>query len=228
MREWLPAAAYDRPVTVLMAFIALLVVGTLATMRIPTQMMPDGIEPGFLWVWVPYPNASPTETDDKVVSVVEAQLGTVSGIARLRSNAESDGASFAVQFRSSVDMDDAYNSVVDRLERAMTDLPDDVERYMVYRFNPNDQPIVWAGVQLPEDLEDPYHVMTRIVQPRLERIPGVASLDVWGVPRRGVWIYYDKDRVYTHGIDLGDVQRRLGADNFQMASRDPVRNFQCS
>ena len=142
----------------------------------------------------------------------------MSGISTLHSRANSDSATFSVAFHQSVDMDEAYNSVVDRLERAMPDLPSDVERYGVFRYNPNDQPIVFVGASLPDEVEDPYYVMTRVVQPALERIPGVAALDVWGVPRRGIFIDYDKERSYAHGVNLGDLQRRLNTDNFQIAS----------
>ncbi len=229
LRERLPALSFDRPVTVLMLFAACLVIGVLAYTRVPLQMMPNGFEPGFLWVWVPYNDASPTEVDEQIVRPIEAQFGTVTGIKNLRSRASSGSASFAIEFYGSVDMDEAYNTVVDRLERAMPDLPDDAERYGVYRYNPSDEPVVWAGVSLPEEMEDPYHVMTRIVQPRLERIPGVASMDVWGVPQRSVWIDFDKERVYAHGIDLGNLQGRLMQDNFQQSAgqitdRGMVRN----
>ncbi|HHO53976.1 MAG TPA: efflux RND transporter permease subunit, partial [Deltaproteobacteria bacterium] len=218
LRERLPELAWDRPVSVLMVFVACLVIGTVAYVGMPVQMMPSGFEPGWLWVWVPYPEASPVEVDDRIVRPVEAQLGTVPGIRNLHSRASSGSAGFNIEFHQGVDLNEAYNAVVDRLERAMPDLPDDVERYGVYRYNPNDEPVIWAGVSLPEEVEDPHHVMTRVVQPVLERIPGVAALDVWGVPRRGVWIDYDKERTYAHGVDLGDLQRRLRRDNFQLSS----------
>ncbi len=218
MREWLPAASYDRPVTVLMAFVALLVLGVISWTRMPVQMMPDGFELGFLWVQVPYSNASPAETDEEIVRPVEAQISTVPGIASLNSTASSGSGGFGLEFHNGVDLDQAYNAVVDRLERAMVDLPEEVERYWVYKYNPNDNPIIWAGVELPPDMEDPYYVMTRVVQPRLERIPGVASLDVWGVPQRSVYIDYDKERTYAAGVDLGTVVGGLQSGNFQMSS----------
>ena len=217
LRERLPAIAFDRPVSILMLFVALLVVGCIAWVRIPVQMMPGGFEPGFLYVWIPYDNASPLEVDEQIVGTVQTQLSTVPGISSMRTRASSGSAGVGLEFYSSTNMDDAYNNVADRMERAMPDLPDDIERYWIWRYNPNDQPVIWAGVQLPDDMEDPYHVLTQVVQPRLERIPGVASIDVWGVPRRGVYIDYDKERVYSHGIDLGGVQRRLATDNFQMS-----------
>ena len=68
MRRWLPALAYDKPVTALMLFIALLVVGFIAQSRIPMQMMPQGYEPRFLWVNVSYNGASPLEVDEEIES----------------------------------------------------------------------------------------------------------------------------------------------------------------
>ena len=66
LRERLPELAWDRPVTVFMVFLACLVVGMVAAWRIPVQMMPSGFEPGRLWVWVPYPNAGPSEVDERI------------------------------------------------------------------------------------------------------------------------------------------------------------------
>ncbi|MBT3221707.1 MAG: efflux RND transporter permease subunit, partial [Proteobacteria bacterium] len=217
MREWLPRLALDRPVTVLMGFLALLVIGFIAWSRIPLQMMPSGFEPNYLWVWIPYANSTPTETDEAIIRPIEAQLGTVSGIRTLESTASARSASFSVEFYSSVDMATSYNEVVDRIERAMVDLPDDVDRYWVYKHNPNDSPILWIGVTFPDEMKDPYHVMTHVVQPQLERIVGVAAMDIWGVPEQIVRIDYDREKLFGHGVNLGDLQRRLGSDNFQMS-----------
>jgi len=218
LRQRLPALAWDRPVSVLMVLIAAMVLGFVAYARLPVQLLPSGIEPGFLWVWVPYPNAAPIEVDDRIVRPIETQFGTVSGVKQMISRASSGSATFSLEFHSSVDMDEAYNSVVDRLERALPDLPDDVERYGVFRYNPSDDPILFVGASFPEDAEDPYYVMTRVVQPALERVAGVAALDVWGVPKRGLYVDYDRDRLYAHGVNLGEVQRRIQTDNFQMSS----------
>jgi HAE1 family hydrophobic/amphiphilic exporter-1 len=213
----MPALAYDRPVSALMLFVALLVVGFIAQSRIPLQMMPRGYEPHFLWVNVQYTGASPIEVDEEIVREVEAQLGTVPGIKSLNSNANNGSAGIGIEFHSSVDMDVAYNAVVDRMERALLDFPEGVDRYFIWKFNPDDEPILWIGVSLPEEVEDPHHVMTRVIEPQLQRIPGVAAMDSWGLPQRSVYIDYDREKVISHGVNLGDVQRRLSSDNFQMA-----------
>jgi hydrophobic/amphiphilic exporter-1 (mainly G- bacteria), HAE1 family len=217
VRTWFPTLSYDRPVTGLMAFVALIVVGLIAWQRIPLQMMPSGFEPRRLWVYVDYEDGSPRETDEDVIQPIEAQLGTIAGIEQLTSRASTGSARFTVSFHGSTDMDGAYNEVVDRLERAMPDLPEEVERYYVFRYNPDDNPVIWVGVTLPEEVEDPGHVMSRVVEPRLSRISGVADVSTWGVPELSVLIEYDREKLYGYGIDLGDLSRRLGGDNFQMA-----------
>ncbi|MCB9663811.1 MAG: efflux RND transporter permease subunit [Alphaproteobacteria bacterium] len=218
MRRWLPTLALDRPVTVLVAFLALCVLGALATWRIPLQMMPSGFEPRFLWIRVAYPNASPAETDELVVRPIQEQLSTVGGLEQLKSRAGSDYASFEVRFHPSVSMSDGYNDVVDRIERAMPDLPEQVERYWVFKFNPSDQPVMWVGLTWPDELEDPYHVIDKVVRPRLERVSGVASLDLWGVNTRRIFVDYDRQAMLAHGVDLGSVQRSLQGDNFQLGA----------
>ena len=217
LRERLPEFAFDRPVSVLMLFVAMLVIGMLAWVRIPLQMMPSGFEPGFLGVWVNYPNASPQEIDEQIVTPLQEQLATVSGIQRSFSNARDGSMFLGMEFHGSVDMDEAYNEVSDRMERALLDMPEDVRIFNIWRYNPSDQPIVWAGVQMPDSIDDPYHVLERVVKSRVERIDGVAGSDAWGVPQRAIYVDYDKERIYAHGVNLGPVIRRLQTDNFQMA-----------
>jgi len=60
--------------------------------------------------------------------------------------------------------------------------------------------------------------MERVVKPRVERVPGVASVVGIGVRQRSVYIDYDREKIFAHGLDLTDLQRRLGSDNFQMAN----------
>lgn len=217
MRRFVPETAYARPVTVLMVFVALLVLGALAWVRIPVQLMPEGFEPHFLWVQVPFPNASPRETDELVVRPIAEQLSTIRGLERLGSRARASSAGFSLEFHASISMDEAYNEVVDRLERTLPDLPDDVENYWVYKFDPNDEPILWAGVTFPDEVDDPFHLVDKVVIPHLRRVSGVASVDVWGVDGRGIFIDYDRDQMMANSVDIGSVQRRLGADNFQMS-----------
>ena len=216
--EWIPRFSVDRPVTVVTTFLVVCVLGWIALWRIPLQMMPSGYSPPFLWVWVPYADSTPIETEQSVLLPLEEQIATVPGLRTLESNADAEDASLSLQFQSSVDMDEAYNATVDRIERAMPSLPSDVERAWVFRFDPTDEPIVWAGIAVPEGAEDVHWLVSRVIQKRLERVPGVGRVDVWGVDEPVVWVDFDREALVGHGVDLLDVVTRLGTDNFQLAS----------
>ncbi len=217
MRRWLPALAVRRPVTVTMLFVAICVLGAISIGRIPLQMMPGGFEFPYVWIWVPYPDATPLETDRQIVRPVEEQLATISGIEELESRASENNASFSLKFHQSVDLDRAYNDVVDRMERVMPDLPDDVRDYGVFRYNPDDEAIAWYGIKLPGDDPDAGALVEEIVQKRIERVDGVGKVDVWGTIPRRVFIDFDRDAVFAHRVDLYALLQRLRGDNFQLS-----------
>ncbi len=217
MNTWLPRFAVTRPVTVIMAFVALIVLGSIAWARIPLDMMPPGFNAPYIWIWVPYRNTTPLETEERIVHPMEEQLATVGGIKNFYSRANTSGGSVELEFHQSVDMADAYNQVVDRMERAMAELPDDVDRYWVFRWNPADEPKIWLGFTVPEQLEDPYPYVVQRIQRPLERIEGVGQVEIWGVDEKQVWVDFDREALAAYGVDLGTLIGRLRGDNFQLS-----------
>lgn len=218
MEQWLPRFSVTRPVTVVMVFLALTLLGFIAWDRIPLEMMPGKFTLNRMWVWVPYQGASPREVEASLLRPIEEQISTAPGLKSMRGRARDSGVSLSLEFHRSVSMDVAYNSVVDRMERTMPDLPDDVERYWVYKWNPSDEPVVWSGISLPDDIEDPHGLVNDVVAKRLERVPGVGKVDVWGVDPSRVFVEFSLDALSSHNVNLGEVIGSLAQDNFQLAS----------
>ncbi len=218
MIKLIPRFSVTRPVTVVTAFLVILVVGVITALRIPVQMMPSGWTPPYLWIWVPYEDSTPIETEARITRPLEEQLATMPGIKNLGSTSRSDNANLELEFHGSSDMDEAYNAAADRVERTMPLLPDDVERAYIFRFDPSDEPVVWAGLSVPKDTEDLHYLVTRVVQKRLERIPGVGRVDIWGVDEAVVWIEFNREALLANNVDLLALMGRLGGDNFQLAS----------
>ena len=218
MRHWLPAFAVRRPVTVGMTFLALMVLGAIAFARIPLQMMPQGFDYPFLWVWVPHDGASPVETERQVIRPLEERIATVAGIKQMRTRSSEDYGWLSLEFHQSADLDTAYNDVIDAMERTMPELPPEVRNYGVYRYDPDDEPIVWVGMTIPEYLEDQQDLVEQIVGGQMERVPGVGKVEVWGGLQRAVFVDFDRERLFSHGIDLGQLIGELSSDNFQLSS----------
>jgi HAE1 family hydrophobic/amphiphilic exporter-1 len=216
--DWLPRLSVHRPVTVVMGFFALIVLGALAWSRIPLEMMPSSFTLNRLWVWVPYDGATPRENEQAIVLPLEEQISTAPGLKGMGGRARNGSASLNLEFHRSISMDVAYNAVVDRMERALADLPSDVEQYFIWKFDPAAQPVVWGGIAVPAEVEDPWRLVELTVKKRLERVPGVGQVEVWGGTPRVVFVEFRLDQLLTHGVGLGEVIAALAADNFQMAS----------
>jgi HAE1 family hydrophobic/amphiphilic exporter-1 len=213
----LPSVSVRRPVGTSVVLLALLVLSVLAWSRLPLQLLPSGFEPRVLWVRLPLQDASPAEVDELILRPLTDQLATIPGLTEIETRASTSMARATLTFSSDVAMSEAYNDVVDRVERALPDLPDDVDRYFVAKFDPSDEPILWGAVTFGEDLDDPARLIDDVLIPRLERIPGVASVDVFGLSRRAVMVEWDRDRLVAHGVDLGRAQASLQTDNFQLS-----------
>ncbi|NKB88654.1 MAG: MMPL family transporter [Acidobacteria bacterium] len=214
----LPRLAVRRPITMVMVYAALLMLGVIAYSRLPVDLMPSGFSPPFLGVWVPYPNATPGEVEQTIARPVEGMLGTISGVRQLSSTSSSDGAWVFLRFYQSTDMDVAYADVRDRMDRVMPELPAEIERTFVRKFADDDQPILWAGLEIERQLEDPYTLLDETVVRELLRIDGVANVELFGVPQRSIQVMLDQERVRAHGIDLAALATRLSSDNFSLSS----------
>jgi HAE1 family hydrophobic/amphiphilic exporter-1 len=216
--EALPLLAVRRPVTVWMLLLATLVVGGIAWWRIPVQLMPTGFDFPWIWVWMPYEDATPREIEQQIVRPAEDALETLPGVRHIEATARQDFAELSIEFDQAVDMDEAWAGLVDRLERARPELPDDFERWYVYKYNPEDDPILWAGVEIPDGAADPaWTIETHLVR-ALERVPGVARVEFHGAERARLYIDFDREAVARHQVSLYSVMERLRTDNFTLPS----------
>jgi HAE1 family hydrophobic/amphiphilic exporter-1 len=214
----LPSLALRRPVTVTMGILAMLVLGAIAWVRTPVQLMPTGYDFPFIWMWAPYRNASPQEVERQIVQPVEDAIGTMPGLRRVESRAGSDYANWQMEFSQDTSMDEAWSNLVDRMERTIPELPDDFENYYIWKYNPEDDPIMWMAVSLPDDETDPaYIVETRIVK-ALERVPGVARVEFNGAARARIYVDFNREEVERHNVSLYRVMQQLQGDNFTMPS----------
>ncbi|MFQ5743207.1 MAG: efflux RND transporter permease subunit [Acidobacteriota bacterium] len=214
----LPRFAVSRPITTIMVYVAILVVSAVAYTRLPLELLPAGFSAPFLSLRIPYPNSTPEEVEQSIARPVEGILGTVSGIRSLSSTSNASGCFVFVRFAQDTDMDVAYANVRDRADRVISELPTDVERIFVRKFSDSDDPILWAALEIPVAIADPYQLLDKIVVRALQRIDGVANVELFGVPQRSVQVQIQQERVRAHKIDMVSLLQRLSRDNFSLPS----------
>jgi len=213
-----PNFAIHRPVTVLMSLTALLVVGYIAFTQISVELMPEGFTPPFLGVWVPYPNANPSEVEEQIAKPIEEQTRTISGVDRVFTNSHSNGCFTHISFVQDTDMDVAYATLRDRMDRVKAEIPDDVERIWVWKRGEDDSPVLWIALVQTGEYEDPYYIIEQHVQKPLERVDGVAKVEVWGADEKEILIMINQDKVRAYKINLYDIIGKLRQDNFAISS----------
>ncbi|MFQ5637249.1 MAG: efflux RND transporter permease subunit [bacterium] len=214
----LPRLSLNRPVTVIMSLIALLVLGYIAFTQISVDLMPKGFTPPFLGVWAPYPNSNPQEVEEQIAKPIENQIRTISGVRRVTSSSSGNGCWTFIQFAQGTDMDLAYAQLRDRMDRVKAELPDDLERLFPQKFGNDDTPIIWVALIENEPHNDPFLLVEQHLKKPLERIDGVAKVEIWGMEEKSVLLQINQDLVKSYKINLYEVIQRLRQDNFSISS----------
>ena len=207
-----------RPVTTIMCFVSLVVVGLIASFRLPLEALPDITAP-FLFVQVPYAGSTPEEVERTVIRTVEESLATMTGIKRMRSSATSEGASIFIEFSDwDRDIAIAASDARERIDAIRSDLPDDLQRYNVFKWSSSDEPVLKVRLASDTDLTGAYDMLDREFKRRLERIPGVARVEISGAPPNEVEIAIDPNRLNAHGLSINELSERLRKLNFSLSA----------
>ena len=202
-----------RPVTTVMLFLSLVAIGLVASRLLPLEYFPK-IDAPFVAIQVPYPGATPAEVEREITRPVEEALATLPGIEQLRSTSSADGASFNLEFAWGEDVSIKAIEARERVEAIRGELPDDVRRILVFKFNTADQPVLTLRISSERDLSDGYDMIQRTLIRPLERIPGVARVELQGLEPKEIRIELDAERVAAHNVDLVALQNRLRQVNF--------------
>ncbi len=207
-----------RPVTTIMCFISLVVVGLIASFRLPLEALPDITAP-FLFVQIPYTGSTPEEVERTIIRPVEESLATMTGIKRMRSSATSESAGIFIEFSDwDRDIAIAASDARERIDAIRSDLPDDLQRYNVFKWSSSDQPVLKVRLASTADLTGAYDMLDREFKRRIERIPGVARVEISGAPPNEVEIAIDPNRLNAHGLSINELSERLRTLNFSLSA----------
>ncbi len=207
-----------RPITTIMLFVSMFVIGLIAAVRLPLESLPDITAP-FLLVQLPYDGSTPEEVERTILRPAEEALATMTGIKRLRGTASSDAATIQMEFKDwDRDIAIAASEARERIDAIVDDLPDGFQRYFVFKWSSADQAILQVRLAGDMDLSHSYDLIDREFKRRLERIPGVAKVEIGGAAPNEVEIAILPDRMVAHDVDLNTLTKRLQALNFSISA----------
>ena len=201
-----------RPIFTVMVTLIVVILGLVSFFRLPIDLMPDITYPT-LTVRTWYENASPKEMEELVTRPVEEAIGAVPGVERVTAVSAEGLCNVRSTFAWGKDLDEAANDMRARLDRVIPLLPEDADRPVLYKFDLATYPVVRLGVasQL-----DPVRLRTLIddhVKYRIERLAGVAQVNVRGGRAREIHVDLSADKIRALGLSLDRILSRIEAGN---------------
>jgi HAE1 family hydrophobic/amphiphilic exporter-1 len=204
--------AIERRVTMGMIVLGVVVLGWVSVHRLPLEFLPS-FSSSHMWVRAPYPSSSPEETERRIVRPLEDSLGTIQGIQTLGARASADEGSVSIEFEDGTDMDLAAVEVRDRVDRVRHLLPTDLRRVYVRRFQSEDLPVLRFHVTADWPRDRMQHFVEDVIQRRIERLEGVAQVQIRGMEQAQVRVDLIPSRLQAHGLDVRQVSQTLRTAN---------------
>jgi len=208
--------AVNKPISMLMIIISIIVLGFLALQRLPLAFLPD-FSSDDVDINIPYASSSPEEVERQITRPIEEIMGTLPHLENISSTSSSDGSRIEVQFVDGIDMGLAAVAVRDRLDRVRPQLPDDVERIYIRRWRSADFPVIQFSISWEGRLDELYDIVNKILVPRIQRIDGVANIEIGGLDERHVLVELDFERMRAHHVDVYELSRSLRTNNVNIA-----------
>ena len=208
-----------RPVTATMLFVSLFVIGLIASLRLPLEMFPE-VSPPFIYVDLPYAGSTPEEVERTILRPVEEALSTLSGIKAMEGQARAEGAGVFIEFSDwDRDVAIAASEARERIDAIRAELPDDLQRYYVLKFSTSDEAVLQLRLATATgNLADQYALIEREFKRRIERLPGVARVDISGAAPSEIEIAVNPDRLSAHGVGLNELAAAMRSVNFSVSA----------
>lgn len=205
----------SRPVFTTMLMLIAIAIGLVALSRLPVDLMPDISYPT-LSIATSYANASPEVMEELITRPLERAVAAVPGVEEISSISAEGSSQVSIRFGWGTDLDAAANDIRDRLDRVSANLPDEADRPQLRKFDPASFPILILGAASQLDPLELRRLIDEQLSFRLERLPGVASVDVWGGYVREIQVRVRREQLQALGIPLDRVVQALRDANLNV------------
>ncbi|HEX2453554.1 MAG TPA: efflux RND transporter permease subunit [Vicinamibacterales bacterium] len=208
----IPRLAIQRPVTMFMISGVVILLGVMSLERLPVDLMPDVSFPS-ITVRVGYAGVGPLEMEELVTRPIEQAMSAVAGLERLESTSQEGSSRVTLNFAWGTDLNEAADDVRNRLDRVRGRLPEEADPPVMFKFDANAQPIMSVGVEGDFDRVRLREIGEHDLSPRLERVPGVASVSVEGGLRRQIHVSLSKEKTTALELPVDRIINLLRSEN---------------
>lgn len=212
-----------RPVAVIMTFLALLMLGIVASNRLPVSLMPD-IDIPEITVAISRPDVSARELENSVVSVLRRNLLQVQGVDRIESESRNGSALIRLSFKFGNDINLAFMEVNEKVDGSMNYLPTDLERPRIIKASATDIPVYMLNIALADSMagDEKFIELSEfsetVIKKRIEQLPEVGMADITGQIKREIYISPDKKKMNSLGLTDDDLTNAVKLNNINIGN----------
>jgi HAE1 family hydrophobic/amphiphilic exporter-1 len=208
--------AVQRPITFLMTSLIFIGFGIFGVLQLRLNLYPDVSFPT-ITVYTGYEGVAPEDIEALVTRPIEENVGSISGIRRVRSLSSQGASVVKLNFNWGTDLYEAENDVRKQLGFVSRSIPRDAETPLVFSYDPNQEPIVVLAVTSEvRSSRDLRTYATQVLEQRLERINGIASAETSGGLERQINVTIDSEKMRLYDVTISDISNRLNAENIQV------------
>ncbi len=205
-------SAVKRPIMTTLCFVAVIILGLFSLAKLPIDLYPD-IDTNTIMVITMYPGASAEDIEQNVTKPLENALNSVEHLKHITSDSRENTSVITLEFEYGYDIDVLTNDVRDKLDMVKSQLPDEAENPIIFKFSTDMIPICLLSVEAKESMAGLYKILDDAVANPLARIDGVGSVSISGAPKREIHIYVDPVKLEGYHLSVEAISQVIAAEN---------------
>ncbi len=209
------SSAVKKPVTTIMIFIAVIVLGIYSVIKLPVDLYPE-IEFPAITVFTTYPGASARDIETNLTEPIEDALNTVDELKEIRSVSRDNLSIVTLEFEYETDLSEAANNIRDGLSFVRDELPEEAEEPNIFKFSSSRMPIQMFAITAEENYEGLEKLLEEKLVNPLNRIDGIGSISVIASPKREIAVEFNPRRLEAYKLTIEQIGNILAAENMNM------------
>lgn len=215
----LSTLSIKRPVLTIVLNLAIILFGFIGYSLLGVREYPS-IDPAQISIRTNYTGANADIIESQITEPLEKAINSIDGIRNITSSSNQGSSSITIEFNLEKDLEAAANDVRDKVAQAIRNLPEDIDSQpIVSKADANSEAIISMTVQSETrnalELSD---YAENVIGQRLETIPGVSGIQIWGEKRYAMRLWIDPYKLASYGITVADVRKALNDQNVELPS----------
>ncbi|AWH85041.1 acriflavin resistance protein [Flavobacterium album] len=215
----LSTLSIKRPVLTIVMNIAIILFGIIGYTFLGVREFPS-IDPAQISVRTSYAGANSDIIESQITEPLEKAINAIDGIRNITSSSNQGSSNITIEFELEKNLEEAANDVRDKVSQAVRSLPQDIDAPpVVSKADADSEPIitmtVLSATRDPLELSD---YAENVIAERLQTIPGVSSVQIWGQKKYAMRLWIDPVKLNSYGVTVSDVRTALSSQNVELPS----------